>query len=342
MGELGLLGLTYPVEYGGQAADLKTSIVFWEEICRAGALGFAMSVMVDTDMASPSLAAVGSHEQKEKYLKPVCRGEKLMAIAMTEPDHGSDLASIRTRAVLEGDRYRVNGRKMFITNGTQADVINTVVRTGGPGHKGVSLLLIDTDTPGFSVGRTLEKMGMHSSDTTELIFEDCMVPRENLHGEEGAGFYALMRGLERERLAGCALAYMGATLALEEAIKYATQRTQFDKPIIGFQAVNHMIAEMATEVEAGRRLAYHAAALTDAGIRCNKEVSMAKLFCSEMALRVVDKAVQIHGGYGLMKEFLVERIYRDVKLFTIGAGTSQIQKNIILGEMGLRAWVDGV
>ena len=243
---------------------------------------------------------------------------------------------------LEGDYYRVNGTKMFITNGTQADVINTVVRTGGPGHRGVSLLLIDTDTPGFSVGRTLEKMGMHSSDTTELVFEDCMVPRENLLGEEGNGFYALMRGLERERLAGCALAYMGATLAMEEAITYATQRTQFDKPIIGFQAVNHMIAEMATDIEAGLRLAYHAAAMTDAGLRCNKEVSMAKLFCSEMALRVVDKAVQIHGGYGLMKEFLVERIYRDVKLFTIGAGTSQVQKNIILGEMGLRAWVDGM
>lgn len=342
MGELGLLGLTYPLEYGGQGADLKTSIVLWEEICRAGALGFAMSVMVHTDMASPSLAAVGSREQKEKYLSAVCRGEKLMAIAMTEPNHGSDLASIKTRAVLEDDHYRVNGSKMFITNGTQADVINTVVRTGGPGHKGVSLLLVDTDTPGFSVGRTLDKMGMHSSDTTELVFEDCMVPRENLVGEEGNGFYALMRGLERERLAGCTLAYMGATLAMEEAITYATQRTQFDKPIIGFQAVNHMIAEMATDVEAGVRLAYHAAAMTDAGMRCNKEVSMAKLFCSEMALRVVDKAVQIHGGYGLMKEFLVERIYRDVKLFTIGAGTSQIQKNIILGEMGLRAWVDGM
>ncbi|MEJ2717909.1 MAG: acyl-CoA dehydrogenase family protein, partial [Deltaproteobacteria bacterium] len=176
-------------------------MVLWEEICRSGALGFAMSVMVHTDMASASLAAVGSHEQKEKYLKALCRGDKLTAIAMTEPNHGSDLASIKTRAVPEGDYYRVNGTKMFITNGTQADFINTVVRTGGPGYKGVSLLLIDTDTPGFSVGRTLEKMGTHSSDTTELVFEDCMVPRENLLGEEGRGFYALMRGLERERLA---------------------------------------------------------------------------------------------------------------------------------------------
>lgn len=342
MGELGLLGLNYPEEYGGQGADLRMTLVLWEEICRSGGLGFAMSVMVHTDMASPSLAHAGSHELREKYLTACCRGEKLMAIAMTEPDHGSDVAAIKTRAVLEGDHYRVNGAKMFITNGTQADVINTVVRTGGPGHKGVSLLLIDTDTPGFTVGRKLEKMGMHSSDTAELVFEDCVVPRENIIGKEGEGFYALMMGLERERLAGCALSYMGATLALEESVAYAVQRMQFGKPIIGFQAVNHMIAEMATDMEAGKRLAYHVAAMADAGLKCNKEVSMAKLFCSEMALRVIDKAVQIHGGYGLMKEFLVERIYRDVKLSTIGAGTSQIQKNIILGEMGLRAWVDGV
>jgi acyl-CoA dehydrogenase len=342
MGELGLLGLSYPEEHGGQGADIKMSIVFWEELCRSGALGFAMSTMVQTDMATPSLAHVGNACQKEKFLKAACSGEILMSVAITEPNHGSDVASINTRAILEGDHYRVNGTKMFITNGTQADVINTVVRTGGPGHRGVSLLLIETDTPGFSVGRKLEKMGLHSSDTAELVFDDCMVPRENLLGEEGQGFYALMQGLERERLAGCALAYSAAEMALEESLSYAVHRTQFGKPIIGFQAVNHMIAEMATEVEAGKRLAYHAAAMADAGVRCNKEVSMAKLFCSEMALRVLDKAVQIHGGYGLMKEFLVERLYRDIKLFTIGAGTSQIQKNIILTEMGLRRWVDGV
>jgi len=336
MGELGLLGLRYPEEYGGQGADMKTSLVFWEEMCRCGALGFPMSLFVHTDMASPSLAHVGTHEQKEKFLKPFCAGEKLLAIAMTEPNHGSDLASIKTRAVPEGDYYRVNGSKMFITNATQADVINTVVRTGGPGHKGISLLLIETKTPGFSVSRKLEKMGMHSSDTTELIFEDCLVPKENLLGEEGRGFYALMQGLEMERLSGSVLGYMGAEIALEEAIKYATQRVQFDQPIANFQAIGHMIADMATAVEAGKRLVYHCAMMYEAGIRCNKEASMAKLFCSEMALRVVDQAVQIHGGYGYMKEFPVERLYRDLKLLTIGAGTSQIQKNVILTEMGLR------
>ncbi|MGD1153633.1 MAG: acyl-CoA dehydrogenase family protein [Syntrophales bacterium] len=336
MGELGLLGLSYPIEYGGQDADIKMSIVFWEEICRSGAIGFSMSVMVHTDMASPSLAHAGNEAQKEKYLKAVCSGDMLFAVAMTEPNHGSDVASIETRAVLSGDRYRVNGTKMFITNGTQADVVNTVVRTGGPGHKGISLLLVETDTPGFSVGRKLNKMGMLSSDTAELVFEDCLVPRENLLGKEGEGFYALMVGLERERLAGSTLAYTAAELALEESIKFAKERIQFGKPILSFQAINHMIAEMATDMEAGKRMAYHAASLYDAGIRCNREVSMAKLFCSEMSLRVIDKAVQIHGGYGFMREYLVERLYRDAKLTTIGGGTSQIMKNIIINEMGLR------
>jgi acyl-CoA dehydrogenase len=336
MGELGLLGLSYPIEYGGQDADIKMSIVFWEEICRSGAIGFSMSVMVHTDMASPSLAHAGSEAQKQKYLKAVCSGDMLFAVAMTEPNHGSDVASIETRAVRDGDRYRVNGTKMFITNGTQADVVNTVVRTGGPGHKGISLLLVETDTPGFSVGRKLNKMGMLSSDTAELVFEDCLVPRENLLGKEGEGFYALMVGLERERLAGSTLAYMLAELALEESIKYAKERIQFGKPILSFQVINHMIAEMATDMEAGKRMAYHAASLYDAGIRCNREVSMAKLFCSEMSLRVIDKAVQIHGGYGFMREYLVERLYRDAKLTTIGGGTSQIMKNIIINEMGLR------
>jgi alkylation response protein AidB-like acyl-CoA dehydrogenase len=336
MGALGFLGLSYPSEYGGQDADIKMTLVFWEELCRCGALGFPMSVFVHTDMASPSLAHVGNHEQKNKYLRSICSGDKLIAVAITEPNHGSDAANIGTKAVLDGDCYRVNGSKMFITNGTKADVINTVVRTGGPGYRGVSLLLIDTDTPGFSVGRKLDKMGMRSSDTAELVFEDCMVPKDNLLGQEGHGFYALMAGLEKERLSACTLSYMGAQMALEEAVRYAKTRIQFGKPIIGHQVVAHMLAEMATEVEAGRRLAYHAASLYGAGIGCNMEVSMAKLFCSEMALRVINNAVQIHGGYGFMKEYMVERLYRDAKLSTIGGGTSQIMKYIISKELELR------
>jgi acyl-CoA dehydrogenase len=337
MGDLGLLGLSYPVEYGGQGADIRMSIVFWEELCRCKALGFPMSVAVQTDMASPSLAHVGSQNQKEKYLKGVCSGETLMAVAMTEPNHGSDVASIETKAVQDGDFYRVNGNKMFITNGTKADVINTVVRTGGAGAGGISLLLIDTNTPGFSVGRKLNKMGMLSSDTAELVFEDCLVPKDNLLGKEGQGFYALMAGLEKERLAACALSYMAAQVALDEAVQYAKTRVQFGKPIIAHQVIGHMLAEMMTDVEASKRMAYHAAAMYDAGIPCNLEVSMAKLFCSETALGVIDKAVQIHGGYGFIREYPVERLYRDSKLITIGGGTSQIMKHIIIRETGLRA-----
>ncbi len=333
MGELGFLGLSYPVEYGGQDADIKMSVVFWEELCRCGAMGFPISVCVQTDMASSSLNAVGTHDQKSKYLNPVCRGDKIIAVAITEPNHGSDVANIETRAVLDGEYYRVNGSKMFITNGTQADVINTVVRTGGPGYAGVSLLLIDSAAPGFSVGRKLEKMGMKSSDTAELVFEDCMVPKENLLGIEGQGFFALMAGLERERLSGCVLAYMAAQVAMEEAIRFAKEREQFNRPIIRHQVIAHMLADMATDVEASRRLAYHAVSLIEAGIPCNKEVSMAKLFCTETSLRVIDRAVQIHGGYGFMDEYLVSRLYRDAKMGTIAAGTSQIMKNIIMREM---------
>ncbi|MCK9231116.1 MAG: acyl-CoA dehydrogenase family protein [Dehalococcoidales bacterium] len=336
MGELGFLGLSYPLEYGGADADNRMSVVFWEELVRCGALGFPMSVMVQTDMATPSLNHAGNHEQKEKYLKGACSGELLIAIGMTEPNYGSDLANIETRATLEGDYYRVNGTKMFITNGTTANVINTLVRTGGPGYKGCSLLLIDADTPGFSVGKKLRKMGNLSSDTAELVFEDCLVPRGNLLGKEGEGFYALMAGLEKERQTTCALSYMAAQVALDESIKYAQERMQFKKPIISHQVIGHMIAEMAMDVEAMKRIFYHAAALYDAKIPCNKEVSMAKLFCTETALKVIDKAVQIHGGYGYMREYKVERLYRDIKLMTIGAGTSQIMKHVILREMGLR------
>ena len=336
MGEFGLLGINYPAQYGGLDADLKMQLVFWEELSLSGVSGAAMSIMVHTDFATASLVHAGSDALKAKYVPQVCSGEKLFAVGITEPNYGSDAASIQTKAVLEGDYYRVNGAKMFITNGTQADVVNTVVRTGGPGPKGISLLLVDTGTKGFSVGKKLHKMGMLSSDTAELVYEDCLVPKENLIGDEGKGFYALMGGLERERLCGAVLSYCMAQVALEDTIEYARQRVQFGAPIVGFQAVSHMIAEMATEIEAGRQLAYHAASLMDAGIKCNKEAAMAKYWCAEMLLRVVDKAVQIHGGYGFIREYRVERLYRDAKLQTIGGGTNQIMRTVIASEMGLR------
>jgi len=224
---------------------------------------------------------------------------------------------------------------MFITNGTQADLITLAARTGGEGRKWISLFIFETDTPGFSVGRKLKKMGMRSSDTAELVFEDCVVPAANLLGEEGQGFYGVMAGFQKERLVGAAMAYSASEVALDLSIKYAQERTQFGKPIGQFQAVSHMLAEMYTEIEAAKQLTYHAAWLYNQGKPSIKEVHIAKLFATEIANSVANKAVQIHGGYGYMEEYEVERIFRDVRLINIGAGTSQIMKNVVAKRLGL-------
>ena len=336
MGDLGFLGVSYPEEYGGGGGDYFTTIVFAEEISRCGALGFAMSVLVQTDIASSAIIDLGTHEQKLKYLKPVLAGEKIIALGVTEPNHGSDVASLETTAIKDGDHYIIKGSKIFITNGTQADLITLGVRTEpGKAEKGISLIIFETNTPGFSVGRKLKKMGMHSSDTAELFFDDCIVPAENLLGRKGEGFYAIMLGFENERLVGAAMSYSGAEVALELSLQYAKQRIQFGRPIGQFQVISHMLSEMATDIEAARQLTYHAAWLKSKGRPCRKEVHMAKVFATEIASQVANKAVQIFGGYGYMQEYEVERIYRDVRLANIGAGTSQIMKNIIAKLLGL-------
>lgn len=335
MGDLGFLGVSYPEEYGGSGADYFTNIVFAEEISKCGTLGFAMSVLVQTDIATPTINEYGTQEQKLKYLKPALAGEKIIALGITEPNHGSDVASIETTAVKDGENYIVKGSKIFITNGTQADLITLGVRTGpGKSEKGLSLIIFETTTPGFSVGRKLKKMGMRSSDTAELFFDDCVVPAENLLGEEGQGFYAIMAGFENERLVGAAMSYSGAEVALDLSLKYARQRIQFGKPIGQFQVISHMLSEMATDIEAARQLTYHVVWLKSNGKPCRKEVHMAKVFATEIASQVANKAVQIFGGYGYMQEYEVERIYRDVRLGNIGAGTSQIMKNIIAKQLG--------
>ena len=336
MGDLGFLGVSYPEEYGGGGGDYFTTIVFAEEISRCGALGFAMSVLVQTDIASSAIIDLGTHEQKLKYLKPVLAGEKIIALGVTEPNHGSDVASLETTAIKDGDHYIIKGSKIFITNGTQADLITLGVRTEPEkAEKGISLIIFETNTPGFSVGRKLKKMGMHSSDTAELFFDDCIVPAENLLGRKGEGFYAIMLGFENERLVGAAMSYSGAEVALELSLQYAKQRIQFGRPIGQFQVISHMLSEMATDIEAARQLTYHAAWLKSKGRPCRKEVHMAKVFATEIANEVGNKAVQIFGGYGYMQEYEVERIYRDVRLANIGAGTSQIMKNIIAKQLGL-------
>src|SRR5689334_16050020 len=333
MGELGFLGVEYDEKYGGAGADVLTTAVLCEEMARSRCASLAMAVGVHTDMASPHLYWTGSEALKERYLPAICRGEALTAIAVTEPGGGSDVAAIRTRAVRGGAHYVVNGSKMFITNGATADIYFVAARVeagrADRRHQGISMFLVERDTPGFGVSRTLDKMGMRASDTAELSFSDMRVPAENLLGREGVGFYEVMRVFQRERLVAGLHAVAMAERALEDTIAYVRERQAFGGPLSDKQAVRHKLAEMATDVEAGRWLTYAAWQKYAAGEDAVRDVSMVKLFTAEMVNRVAYGCVQLHGGYGYMREYPVERFARDARLMTIGGGTSEIMKDII-------------
>ncbi|HXA94380.1 MAG TPA: acyl-CoA dehydrogenase family protein [Candidatus Dormibacteraeota bacterium] len=333
LGDLGLLGLEFPPEYGGGGADFLSSVVLGEEMARCRSGGVAFSVLVHTDMSSPWLTRYGTDAQKRAYLPGIARGETVCALGITEPGTGSDMAAIQTRAVRDGDRYRLTGSKIFITNGVYGDLYFVAARTGAGSaerrHAGVSMFLVERGLPGFTVSRKLDKMGMRASDTAELSFQDCPVPAANLLGEEGRGFHQLAAGLQRERIMAAVLALSGATQALEDTLAYLRERQAFGGPLAGKQALRHRVADMATEIQAARHLLYHAAARYAAGEECVTEVSMAKLFATEVANRVAYQAVQLHGGYGYMREFPVERFFRDVRLWTIASGTSEIMREII-------------
>jgi acyl-CoA dehydrogenase len=333
LGDLGLLGLEFPPEYGGGGADFLSSVVLGEEMARCRSGGVAFSVLVHTDMSSPWLTRYGTDAQKRAYLPGIARGETVCALGITEPGTGSDMAAIETRAVRDGDRYRLTGSKIFITNGVYGDLYFVAARTGAGSaerrHAGVSMFLVERGLPGFTVSRKLDKMGMRASDTAELSFQDCPVPAANLLGEEGRGFHQLAAGLQRERIMAAVLALSGATQALEDTLAYLRERQAFGGPLGGKQALRHRVADMATEIQAARHLLYHAAARYGAGEECVTEVSMAKLFATEVANRVAYQAVQLHGGYGYMREFPVERFFRDVRLWTIASGTSEIMREII-------------
>ena len=333
LGELGLLGLEFPTEYGGAGGDFLSSVVLGEEMARCRSGGVAFSVLVHTDMSSPWLTRYGTDAQKRRYLPGIVSGETVCALGITEPGTGSDMASITTRAVRDGDCYRLTGSKIFITNGVYGDLYFVAARTG-PGtserrHAGISMFLVERDTPGFTVSRRLDKMGMRASDTAELSLQDCPVPALNLLGEEGRGFHQLAAGLQRERIMAAVLALSGAAQALEDTLAYVRERHAFGEPLAAKQALRHRLADMATEIEAARHLVYHAASLYTAGRDCVTEVSMAKLFATEVANRVAYQAVQLHGGYGYMSEFPVERFFRDVRLWTIASGTSEIMREIV-------------
>src|SRR6266481_3506481 len=350
MGELGFLGVEYDEKYGGAGADVLTTAVLCEEMARARCASLAMAVGVHTDMASPHLYWTGSEALKERYLPAICRGEALTAIAVTEPGGGSDVAAIRTRAVRDGEHYVLNGSKMFITNGVMADLYFVAARIqeerpltlsspqggeGGKRHRGISMFLVERSTPGFSVSRKLDKMGNRASDTAELAFQDMRVPAENLLGQEGGGFYEVMRVFQRERLVAGLHSVAGCERALEDTIAYVKQRHAFDGPLSEKQVVRHKLADLATLIEASRCLTYAACLKFQAGQDAVKEISMVKLFSGEMAQKVAYDCVQLHGGYGYMREYPVERFFRDIRLLSIGGGTSVIMKEIIAKQMEL-------
>jgi acyl-CoA dehydrogenase len=339
LGELGVLGLEFPAEYGGGGGDFLASVVLGEEMARCRSGGVAFSVLVHTDMSSPWLTRYGTPAQKAKYLPGIVRGETVCALGITEPGAGSDMAALATRAERHGDHYRLTGNKIFITNGVYGDLYFVAARTG-PGsaerrHDGISMFLVERGWPGFTVSRKLDKMGMRASDTAELAFHDCPVPAENLLGVEGRGFQQLAAGLQRERVMAAVLALAGAAQALDDTMAYLGQRTAFGEPLAARQALRHRVADLATQLEAARRLVYHAAQLYAAGEECVTEVSMAKLFATEVANRVAWEAVQLHGGYGYMREFPVEGFFRDVRLWTIASGTSEVMREIIARRLPL-------
>jgi len=331
MGELGFLGIRYPDKYGGSNLDYWYTVIFCEELVRSGMLGLAVDVMVQCEFAIGVINDIGTEDQKEKFLKPAISGEKLFALGLTEPGAGSDVAAIQTRAVREGDEYVINGSKTFISNGSRADFITLAVNTGKEGYKGISLIIVPTDIPGFNATR-MKKTGIHTSHTVELFFDDCRVPVSNLLGAEGEGFKQIMMHFQGERLVLACFANSMMQSAVELALAYGKERSVFGRAITSFQVWRHRMADVLTRIEASRQLTYHACDLLVQGKNVESTVSMAKLFATEQVRPVVGECYQIFGGYAYMEENPIARIYRDVGAMTIGAGTSEIMREIISRE----------
>jgi len=329
LGDLGALGMVVPEQWDGASMDYVSLALTLEEIA-AGDGATSTIVSVQNSVVCGPILAFGNDAQKEKYLKPLARGEWLGCFCLTEPHVGSDAGAITTRAERRGDSYVLNGVKQFITTGKNADVaIVFAVTDKAAGKKGISAFIVDVRTPGYTVARVEDKLGQHASDTAQIVFEDCVVPAANLLGTEGGGYRIALANLEAGRIGIAAQAVGMARAALDHALGYARERVAFGKPIAEHQAVNFRLADMAVQVEAARQLVWHAASLRDAGEPCLKEASMAKLFATEMAERVCSDAIQIHGGYGYVSDFPVERIYRDVRVCQIYEGTSDIQRMVI-------------
>jgi len=333
MGELGILGLPFPEEYGGSGGEYTSMVIALEEIARVSG-SMAITLDAQTSLCCEPIYLFGTEEQKQKYLVPLAKGEKIGAFGLTEPQAGSDAGATRTHAVRDGDEWVINGQKNFITNGSIADVVVITAKTDPEkGTRGISSFIVEKGTPGFQPGRDEKKMGLKGSVTSELFFEDCRIPADNLLGKENEGFKQFLVTLDAGRVAISAMAVGLAQGAYERAVAYAQERVQFGQPIVKFQAVQWMIADMATEIEAARLLVQRAAWMRERGMRFTKEAAMAKLFATDMSERACRKAIQIHGGYGYMQEYEVERMYRDQRLCAIGEGTNEIQRLVIARQV---------
>ncbi|RJP32164.1 MAG: acyl-CoA dehydrogenase [Actinobacteria bacterium] len=336
MGELGYLGLRFPEEYGGGGGDFFTNIVLMEELAFGDCGGVGAAVGIQCDMATPPILAFGTEEQKQRYLVPAIKGEKIACLGITEPGAGSDVASLSTYAEKVPGGWKVNGNKIFITNGYRADFMTLLARTEkNKGYKGMSLFLVDTDTPGYVVSRKLDKVGQRASDTAEIFFEDMILPEDALLGEQGRGFQNIMWELQGERLIVAATCVAGARVVLQKAIDYTKERVQFGRPIIKNQAISHRIADLAARIEAVQSLVYTTAWQLDHGGYPTTEVSAAKLLAAQLMFDVADEGMQFMGGYGYMMEDPMQRMWRDSRILRIAGGTDEIQREIIAMSMGL-------
>ena len=326
MGELGFLGLRHPADFGGSDLDALASTVLAEELGRSTFGGFSATVLVHTDMASPHLARFGTPQQLKRFMPGVVSGDLITAVAVTEPDAGSDVAGIKMRAVRDGADYVLIGSKMFITNGVHADLCFVAARTeaDSKGSRAISMFIVERGMPGFGVGRALKKMGWRSSDTAELVFDDCRVPAENLLGEENRGFYAIMQNFQNERIVLAAMAIGEAQKALELTLEYVRARKAFGATLWDKQAIRQRLAKLAGEIEAGRQLVYHAAWLDAQGQDCVKEVSMAKALCGELVNHATYECLQFHGGAGYLEDTPIERMARDARVHAIGGGATEV------------------
>jgi citronellyl-CoA dehydrogenase len=347
MGELGFLGLDKPEEYGGQGGDYYTALVLAEELVHAHCGGLGMGIAVQTDMALPPILAFGTEEQKREWAAPAIAGRTILSIGISEPDAGSDVSGIKTRAVRDGDEYVINGSKTFITNGHRSHGIVLVTKTGDGGpdssppahpqttHDGFTLFIVPMDLPGVIREKKLEKLGMHASDTALLAFQDVRVPASAVLGQVGKGFYHIMWELQGERLIGAAGSVAGAQNVFDRTLRYAQERSAFGRPIGHFQVIRHKFAEMATKIEAARQMVYSTAWLFQNGEYPVREITMAKLYSARIAVEVADECIQIHGGNGYMKEYGIERVWRDLRVNRIGAGTDEIMLDVIGRSYGL-------